>query len=154
MDMPEFQEIHLNPGTGENEMANPGAQLPEGVPHKPAMQTLESLRASRQPNSVAQAAYYETQSTAGNQAATAVANTDSVAEWESANRIIKCATDAFGTLHAVVNNAGILRDRFFHKMSMDEWDAVLKVHLYGAFYVSRAAATQALSRRVASTVTK
>jgi NAD(P)-dependent dehydrogenase (short-subunit alcohol dehydrogenase family) len=40
----------------------------------------------------------------------------------------------------VVNNAGILRDRFFHKMSLDEWDAVIKVHLYGAYYVSRAAA--------------
>jgi NAD(P)-dependent dehydrogenase (short-subunit alcohol dehydrogenase family) len=40
----------------------------------------------------------------------------------------------------VVNNAGILRDRFFHKMSLDEWDAVLKVHLYGSYYMSRAAA--------------
>jgi NAD(P)-dependent dehydrogenase (short-subunit alcohol dehydrogenase family) len=40
----------------------------------------------------------------------------------------------------VVNNAGILRDRFFHKMSLDEWDAVIKVHLYGAYLVSRAAA--------------
>jgi NAD(P)-dependent dehydrogenase (short-subunit alcohol dehydrogenase family) len=40
----------------------------------------------------------------------------------------------------VVNNAGILRDRFFHKMSPEEWDAVIKVHLYGSFYVSRAAA--------------
>ncbi len=40
----------------------------------------------------------------------------------------------------MVNNAGILRDRFFHKMSVDEWDAVIKVHLYGSFYVSRAAA--------------
>ena len=40
----------------------------------------------------------------------------------------------------MVNNAGILRDRFFHKMSVDEFDAVIKVHLYGSFYVSRAAA--------------
>ena len=39
-----------------------------------------------------------------------------------------------------LNNAGILRDRFFHKMSLDEWDAVIKVHLYGAYHVSRAAA--------------
>ncbi|WP_046241861.1 SDR family oxidoreductase, partial [Delftia tsuruhatensis] len=39
-----------------------------------------------------------------------------------------------------VNNAGILRDRFFHKMSLDEWDAVIKVHLYGSYYMSRAAA--------------
>ena len=71
----------------------------------------------------------------------AVASTDSVAEWESANRIIKCATDAFGTLHAVVNNAGILRDRIFHNMSVDEWKAVIDVHLNGSFYMSRAAAS-------------
>ena len=71
----------------------------------------------------------------------AVASTDSVAEWESANRIIKCATDAFGTLHAVVNNAGILRDRIFHNMSVEEWKAVIDVHLNGSFYMSRAAAS-------------
>ena len=50
------------------------------------------------------------------------------------------ALDAFGRIDVVVNNAGILRDRFFHKMSVDEWDAVIKVHLYGSYYVSRAAA--------------
>jgi NAD(P)-dependent dehydrogenase (short-subunit alcohol dehydrogenase family) len=70
----------------------------------------------------------------------AVANTDSVSEAASAGRIIQTALDTFGRIDVVVNNAGILRDRFFHKMSMDEWDAVIKVHLYGAFYVSRAAA--------------
>jgi NAD(P)-dependent dehydrogenase (short-subunit alcohol dehydrogenase family) len=72
---------------------------------------------------------------------TAVANTDSVAEWESANRIIKTATDAFGTLDAVVNNAGILRDRIFHNMSVEEWKAVIDVHLHGSFYMARAAAS-------------
>ena len=71
----------------------------------------------------------------------AVASTDSVAEWESANRIIKTATDAFGTLHAVVNNAGILRDRIFHNMSVEEWKAVIDVHLNGSFFMSRAAAS-------------
>jgi NAD(P)-dependent dehydrogenase (short-subunit alcohol dehydrogenase family) len=71
----------------------------------------------------------------------AVPNTDSVADAASAARIVECAVDSFGRIDAVVNNAGILRDRFFHKMSVDEWDAVLKVHLYGAYYVSRAAAT-------------
>jgi NAD(P)-dependent dehydrogenase (short-subunit alcohol dehydrogenase family) len=70
----------------------------------------------------------------------AVANTDSVSEAASAGRIIQTALDTFGRVDVVVNNAGILRDRFFHKMSVDEWDAVIKVHLYGAFHVSRAAA--------------
>ncbi len=71
----------------------------------------------------------------------AVANTDSVAEAAAANRIVQTALDTFGRIDVVVNNAGILRDRFFHKMSLEEWDAVIKVHLYGAYYVSRAAAT-------------
>ncbi|MDO9569728.1 MAG: SDR family oxidoreductase [Hydrogenophaga sp.] len=70
----------------------------------------------------------------------AVANTDSVSDATSAARIVQTALDAFGRIDVVVNNAGILRDRFFHKMSLDEWDAVIKVHLYGAFHVSRAAA--------------
>ena len=70
----------------------------------------------------------------------AVANTDSVAEWAAANRIIQCATDSFGTLHAVVNNAGILRDRIFHNMSVEEWKMVIDVHLNGSFYMARAAA--------------
>lgn len=70
----------------------------------------------------------------------AVANTDSVAEAAAGQRIVETALDTFGRIDVVVNNAGILRDRFFHKMSEPEWDAVLKVHLYGAYYVSRAAA--------------
>ena len=71
---------------------------------------------------------------------TAVANTDSVSEWESANRIVKSAVDAFGRIDVVVNNAGILRDRFFFNMSVEEWKAVIDVHLNGSFYVARAAA--------------
>jgi NAD(P)-dependent dehydrogenase (short-subunit alcohol dehydrogenase family) len=74
---------------------------------------------------------------AGGQAA---ANTDSVADAAGAGRIVQSALDHFGRIDGVVNNAGILRDRFFHKMSLDEWDAVLKVHLYGSYYMSRAAA--------------
>jgi len=71
---------------------------------------------------------------------TAAANTDSVADWASANRIVQAALDAFGRIDVVVNNAGILRDRFFFNMSVDEWKAVIDVHLNGSFYVSRAAA--------------
>ena len=68
-----------------------------------------------------------------------MANTDSVAEWENAQKIVQTAIDNFGRIDMVVNNAGILRDRIFHYMTPEEWDAVIKVHLYGAFYVSRAA---------------
>ena len=71
----------------------------------------------------------------------AVANTDSVSDSRSGARIVTSALDSFGRIDGVVNNAGILRDRFFHKMSDDEFDAVIKVHLYGSYYVSRAAAT-------------
>ena len=71
---------------------------------------------------------------------TAVASTDSVAEWESANRIVQCALDHFNAIDVVVNNAGILRDRVFFNMSVEEWRAVIDVHLNGSFYVSRAAA--------------
>jgi NAD(P)-dependent dehydrogenase (short-subunit alcohol dehydrogenase family) len=70
----------------------------------------------------------------------AVANSDSVADWVSAQRIVQAALDAFGRLDVVVNNAGILRDRFFFNMSVEEWRAVIDVHLNGSFYVSRAAA--------------
>ncbi len=70
----------------------------------------------------------------------AAASTDSVAEWTSANRIVQAALDNFGRIDAVVNNAGILRDRFFFNMSVDEWRAVIDVHLNGSFYVARAAA--------------
>jgi NAD(P)-dependent dehydrogenase (short-subunit alcohol dehydrogenase family) len=97
-----------------------GASLAgEGLSAGPAQQVVDEIRA------------------AGGQAA---ASTDSVAEAASAGRIVQAALDHFGRIDAVVNNAGILRDRFFHKMAVDEWDAVIKVHLYGAFHVSRAAA--------------
>jgi NAD(P)-dependent dehydrogenase (short-subunit alcohol dehydrogenase family) len=70
----------------------------------------------------------------------AALSTDSVSEWASANRIIQCAADTFGRIDIVVNNAGILRDRMFFTMSVEEWKAVIDVHLNGCFYVSRAAA--------------
>ena len=77
----------------------------------------------------------------------AVASTESVAGWESANRIVQCALDSFQSLDVVVNNAGILRDRFFFNMSVEEWRAVIDVHLNGSFYVSRAAATHFKSQQ-------
>ncbi len=70
----------------------------------------------------------------------AVASIDSVAEWDAAQRIVQTALDNFGQVDCVVNNAGILRDRFFFNMSIEEWQAVINVHLNGSFYVARAAA--------------
>lgn len=70
----------------------------------------------------------------------AAANTDSVATPAGAAKIVQCALDNFGRIDGVINNAGNLRDRLFHKMEPEEWDAVIAVHLMGSFYVSRAAA--------------
>jgi len=70
----------------------------------------------------------------------AVANTDSVADWNSAHNIIRTAIDAYGRVDGVINNAGILRDRMFFKMNQEEWKNVVDVHLNGSFYVARAAA--------------
>lgn len=70
----------------------------------------------------------------------AVANTDSVSTWAGGHRIVQCALDQFGRIDAVVNNAGNLRDRMFHKMNEEEWRSVIDVHLHGSFFVSRAAA--------------
>ncbi|WAC91382.1 SDR family oxidoreductase [Mycobacterium sp. Aquia_213] len=69
----------------------------------------------------------------------AAASYDSVAEPEGAENIVKTALDEFGAIHGVVSNAGILRDGTFHKMTFENWDSVLKVHLYGGYNVIRAA---------------
>jgi NAD(P)-dependent dehydrogenase (short-subunit alcohol dehydrogenase family) len=66
----------------------------------------------------------------------AVANPDSVTDGD---KIVQCALDHFGRVDIVVNNAGILRDRSFHKMEDQDWDLVYQVHLKGAYKVSRAA---------------
>ena len=70
----------------------------------------------------------------------AVVSIDSVAEWTSANRIVQAALDHYGRIDCVINNAGVVRDRFFFNMSIEEWKTVIDVHLNGTFYVSRAAA--------------
>jgi NAD(P)-dependent dehydrogenase (short-subunit alcohol dehydrogenase family) len=70
----------------------------------------------------------------------AIADAGSVADWSDAHRMVAAAVDAFGRIDAVVNNAGILRDAMFHRMSEADFDAVLGVHLKGTFNVSRAAA--------------
>jgi NAD(P)-dependent dehydrogenase (short-subunit alcohol dehydrogenase family) len=71
---------------------------------------------------------------------TAVANFETVAEAIPASKIVKTAIDTYGKLDGVVNNAGILRDAIFHRMSIDAFESVIKVHLMGSFYVSHAAA--------------
>ncbi len=77
----------------------------------------------------------------------AIANTDSVATWDTAHRIVEAAVDSFGGIDIVVNNAGILRDRFIFNMSEAEWRAVIDVHLNGSFFVSRAAAEHFRSQK-------
>jgi len=67
----------------------------------------------------------------------AVANYDDITDWDAAGRIVKTALDAFGDLHVVVNNAGIVRDRMFVSATLEEWDATMHVHLRGHFCVSR-----------------
>ena len=69
----------------------------------------------------------------------AVASYDGVDTWEGAQKIVAKAKEAFGKLDIVINNAGILRDVSFLKMTDEDWDKVLKVHLTGTMYVSRAA---------------
>ncbi|HWL42260.1 MAG TPA: SDR family NAD(P)-dependent oxidoreductase [Ilumatobacter sp.] len=69
----------------------------------------------------------------------AVANYDSVATSEGGAAIVQSALDAFGKIDGVVANAGILRDKSFHKMEDSDWDAVEQVHLYGAYYTIHAA---------------
>ena len=71
----------------------------------------------------------------------AVANTDDISDWDGAGRLIQTAIETFGGLDTVVNNAGILRDRMFVNMSIDDWDAVMKVHLRGTFAPTKHAVT-------------
>ena len=67
----------------------------------------------------------------------AVANYEDITDWDAAKRIVDAAVAAFGDLHVVVNNAGIVRDRMFVSATLDEWDATMHVHLRGHFCLSR-----------------
>ena len=70
----------------------------------------------------------------------AIVNGEDVSDFDGAARLIQAAVDRFGDLHALVNNAGILRDRMLVNMTADEWDAVIRVHLRGTFAPLRHAA--------------
>lgn len=67
----------------------------------------------------------------------AIANYEDITDWDAAKRIVDAAVAAFGDLHVVVNNAGIVRDRMFVSATPEEWDATMHVHLRGHFCVSR-----------------
>jgi NAD(P)-dependent dehydrogenase (short-subunit alcohol dehydrogenase family) len=67
----------------------------------------------------------------------AVANTDDISDWAGAGRLVQQAIDEFGRLDVLVNNAGILRDRMMFSMPPEDFDAVVKVHLYGTFNTMR-----------------
>lgn len=97
-----------------------GAEDGSGASQSPADEVVESIRA------------------AGGEAVSSYA---SVTEWDAAHEIIDLAVNYFGRIDAVINNAGNLRDAIFHKMTEEDFDAVLNVHLKGTFNVSRAAAT-------------
>lgn len=90
----------------------------------------------------------------------AIANGENVADFEGARRMIRSAIDQFGDLHAVINNAGILRDRMVANMTEAEWDAVVNVHLKGTFAPShhaiahwreRSKAGESVSGRIVNT---
>ena len=67
----------------------------------------------------------------------AIANTDDIADWDGARRLVHTAIDTFGGLDVLVNNAGFLRDRMVFTTGEEEWDAVIRVHLKGHFAATR-----------------
>jgi NAD(P)-dependent dehydrogenase (short-subunit alcohol dehydrogenase family) len=96
-----------------------------------------SAHGSGQDRSPAQSVVDEIQTLGGR----AEANFDTVATWDGAQAMVEHCIKAFGQIDGVVNNAGILNDAIFHKMSIEQFESVIAVNLMGPFYVSRAAAT-------------
>lgn len=92
-----------------------------------------SLGGEGRDTSAADAVVEEIKASGGN----AIANYDDVTDWDAGKRIVDAAVDAFGDLHVVVNNAGIVRDRMFVSATLDEWDATMHVHLRGHFCIAR-----------------
>ena len=81
----------------------------------------------------------------------AIANYEDITDWDGAKRIVDAAIAAFGDLHVVVNNAGIVRDRMFVSATLDEWDATMHVHLRGHFCVARHAVDHWRAKQKAGT---
>jgi NAD(P)-dependent dehydrogenase (short-subunit alcohol dehydrogenase family) len=90
----------------------------------------------------------------------AIANGDDISTWEGGGNLVRAAIEAFGDLHVVVNNAGVVRDRMFANASEDEWDLTMQVHLKGhfttarhaaAYWRDRAKAGEAVSGRIINT---
>ena len=81
-----------------------------------------------------------------------IADTHSVAAWDSAHAIVENALDNFGELDGIVNNAGLLRDGIFHKMTRDDWHNVISVHLNGSFYGCKHAARVMMPRETGSII--
>lgn len=92
-----------------------------------------SLGGEGRDTSAADAVVEEIKSSGGN----AIANYEDVTDWDAGKRVVDSAVEAFGDLHAVVNNAGIVRDRMFVSATLDEWDATMHVHLRGHFCIAR-----------------
>ena len=92
-----------------------------------------SLHGEGRDTSAADAVVEEIRSAGGK----ALANYEDITDWDAAKRIVDAAIAAFGDLHVVVNNAGIVRDRMFVSATLDEWDATMHVHLRGHFCLSR-----------------
>lgn len=92
-----------------------------------------SLSGEGRDTSAADAVVEEIKAAGGN----AIANYEDITDWDAAKRIVDVAIAAFGDLHVVVNNAGIVRDRMFVSATLEEWDATMHVHLRGHFCLAR-----------------